>query len=135
MSRAPALCAAVLVTLTIAVTQAGPVSANPPGDPELVARYEFEAFPAGTQIKDSGRNDLDGLLMAVDGHAAPAHDPVVGKHLELDGIDGGRFAELPDHDLLDVDTYTLTAWVNYRLDNQVRLEVLEKAGAPPRPQP
>jgi hypothetical protein len=111
------------------VTQAGPVTANPPGDPGLVARYEFEAFPAGTQIKDSSRNDLDGMLMGFDHHAAPAHDPVAGKHLELDGIAGGRFAEVPDDALLDVDTYTLTAWVNYRLDDQVRLEVLEKAGA------
>jgi hypothetical protein len=111
------------------VTQSGPVTANPPADPDLVARYEFEAFPAGTQIKDSSRNDLDGVLMAVDGRATPAHDPVMGKHLSLDGTASGRFAEVPDHELLDVDTYTLTAWINYRLDNQVRLEVLEKAGA------
>ena len=71
----------------------------------MVARYEFEAFPAGTQIKDSGRNDLDGALLGSTSHTRPAHD------------------------LLDVDTYTLTAWVNSRLDGQLRLEVLEKAGA------
>lgn len=124
-----ASCGLILVSLTFVTTQAGPVTANPPGNPAMVARYEFEAFPAGTQIKDSSRNDLDGALMGAVGHERPTHDPVRGKHLQLGGIASGVFAEVPDHDLLDVDTYTLTAWVNYRLDSQVRLEVLEKAGA------
>jgi hypothetical protein len=113
---------------------AGPGAAVGPLAPQggLVLHYPMETLVQGTVADDSG-SALDGHVVAQSG--APrlvASLSGYGKALALTGAQH-QYVDVPRSPLLDVDTYTLSAWVRYTgVQNDQTLdrwEVLEKAGA------
>jgi hypothetical protein len=124
--------AAVLVVVSLA--QAGTGAAVGPPAPQggLVLHYPMETLAQGAVSDDSG-NALDGHVVAATG--TPRLVPSLqgyGNALQLTGS-GHQYVSVPQSPLLDVNTYTLSAWVRYTgIQNDKTLgrwEVLEKADA------
>ena len=120
--------------LMVPVVGATPATAVGPPSPQvgLVLHYAMEALPAGT-VPDDSASALDGR--PVTDAAAPRLVPSLGGYgnaLELTGSDH-QYVAVPRSPALDVDRFTLSAWVRYTgVPNDKtfgRWEVLEKAGA------
>ena len=98
----------------------------------LVLHYTFDSDQQGV-VRDASINALHGTLInAASSTAYTASVAGRGKALRLVGADH-QFVDVPQSDVLDVDSYTLAALVRYtRVPNDQTLgrwEVLEKAGA------
>lgn len=130
------LCSLLVATalLAAAPASAGPgVSAVPVGpDDGLVLRYAMETLSQGT-ITDTSPSMLHGRVVAGSGTVRLATSlGRYGRALQLTGTQH-QFVDVPGSSVLDVDRYTLSAWVRYTgIQNDRTLgrwEVLEKAGA------
>lgn len=98
----------------------------------LVLHYPMETLSGATVIDDSN-SSLDGRVVAETGSARLAASlPGYGRALQLTG-EHHQYVDVPRSAVLDVDRYTLSAWVRYTgIENDQTLgrwEVLEKAGA------
>jgi hypothetical protein len=116
------------------VTTAGPGAAVGPPAPQagLVLHYPMETLVQSTVADDSG-NALDGRVIAGTGTVRLVSSlSGYGRAIQLTGADH-QYVDVPTSPVLDVDRYTLSAWVRYTgvVDDQTldRWEVLEKAGA------
>ena len=134
MRRVLLLLGAAALPATVLLTTAAPGTAVGPAAPQagLVLHYPMETLPAGTVADDSG-NGLDGHVASASGAARLVTGPRgYGRALELTGS-RHQYVDVPVSPVLDVDHYTLSAWVRYtgvRNDATLgRWEVLEKAGA------
>jgi Concanavalin A-like lectin/glucanases superfamily len=123
---------AVLTLTTVAGAGRGDAVGPPAPTGGLVLHYPMETLTQGTVVDDSG-SSLDGHVVAASG--APSLVPSLqgyGKALQLTGSQH-QYVDVPLSPVLDVDRYTLSAWVRYTgIENDRTLgrwEVLEKAGA------
>jgi hypothetical protein len=120
---------AVLALLPLAAPVPG-VSA-PPVD-GLVLHYSMETLTQGI-IPDESGSSLDGRVVAGSGTVRLVTGLAgYGRALQLTGTQH-QYVDVPLSATLDVDRYTLSAWVRYTgIENDQTLgrwEVLEKAGA------
>lgn len=122
------LLAALLGTALI-TTVAASADAAPAPTEGWVLGYGFESMPGGI-VPDRSPSGLPGVLRgtaALPGTAASKSGH--GRALALTSSDQ-QFLDVADSAPLDVDHYSLTAWVRYLPDiHDDRWEVLEKAGA------
>lgn len=125
--------AAALLAL-VPVAAAGPGLAVGPPAPQsgLVLHYAMETLAQGT-VTDASSNSLDGNVVAGAGTARLVSSVQgYGRALQLTGSQH-QYVDVPESSVLDVDRYTLSAWVRYTgIENDQTLgrwEVLEKAGA------
>jgi hypothetical protein len=134
MRRPISFLSATVVLAVALLATAGPGAAVGPPAPVsgLVLHYPMETLVQGTIADDSG-SSLDGRVVA--GAGAPrlvAGLSGYGRALELTGTQH-QYVDVPRSPVLDVDKYTLSAWVRYTgIQNDQTLdrwEVLEKAGA------
>ncbi len=100
--------------------------------PNLVLQYTFDSDTT-TAIRDSSLNALTGRLVNSDPRTAfVSGAPGRGNALRLFAPQR-QYVEVPQSPALDVNRFTLTAWVRYTgvttADTLDRWEVLEKAGA------
>ena len=100
--------------------------------PNLVLFYKFDTDSSST-IKDTSASGLNGTLLNAD-PATAFVDGAPGKKNGLNLVAPQRqYVSVPEADVLDVNRYTLAAWVRYTgvetPDTLDRWEVLEKAGA------
>lgn len=98
----------------------------------LVLGYSMDTLSQGT-ITDSSPHALDGHVVAGSGTVRLVTGLAgYGRALQLTGTQH-QYVDVPRSPLLDVNTYTLSAWVRYTgIQNDQTLgrwEVLEKAGA------
>jgi hypothetical protein len=94
--------------------------------------YAFGSLPYGV-VMDSSENGLDGQIVAASGSPSLVNSlSGYGKAIQLTGT-SHQWVNVPVLPVLDVDRYTLSAWVRYTgVQNDLTLErweVLEKAGA------
>jgi hypothetical protein len=132
-SIVPRLGAAAALVLAVLGT-ASPGSAVGPPVPHqgLVLHYAMETMPQG-RVPDGSGNALNGVAQATSGSATLVTGlQGYGKALALTGSDH-QWVAVPSSPKLDVNTYTLSAWVRYTgVPNDKtfdRWEVLEKADA------
>jgi len=118
----------------VPLVRAGPgVAAGPTAPADgLVLYYPMETLAQGS-TPDSSGSSLDGRVVAGTGTAKLAASlPGYGRALALRGAQH-QYVDVPVSGVLDVNTYTLSAWVRYtgvQNDRTLgRWEVLEKAGA------
>lgn len=100
--------------------------------PNLILHYTFDGDTT-TTIADSSMSALSGALVNAD-PATAFVSGAPGKRKGLSLVASERqFVDVPQSDTLDVNTYTLSAWIRYSgnqtADTLGRWEVLEKAGA------
>lgn len=121
--------AAVLVAVMLATT---PVAAvGPPASQQgLVLHYPMESLPGGTTVPDASGNSLNGQLVL--GTGAATLVPSLrgyGQALKLTGTQH-QYVAVPSSPMLNVNKYTLSAWVRYTgVQNDKTLgrwEILEK---------
>lgn len=98
----------------------------------LVLHYSMETLSQGT-IPDDSPSGLTGTVVAESGTVRLVSGLAgYGRALELTGTEH-QYVDVPASTVLDVDRYTLAAWVRYtgtQNDQTLgRWEVLEKAGA------
>ena len=98
----------------------------------LVLNYDMNGA-AGTLVRDRSPNLLHGTLVNANiASALVPGRPGRGSALSLTGQQH-QYVDVPQHDALDLNRYTLSAWVRYTgIQNDATLgrwEVLEKAGA------
>lgn len=98
----------------------------------LVLHYPMETLTQGT-ITDASPSSLHGLVVAGSGTVRLVTSLAgYGRALQLTGTQR-QYVDVPTSTLLDVNAYTLSAWVRYTgIQNDQtrgRWEVLEKAGA------
>ncbi|MER7471382.1 LamG domain-containing protein [Micromonospora sp. NPDC000018] len=98
----------------------------------LVLRYAFEGL-GPNEVRDLSGNGLDGRI--VNGQGGRLHAPSLprqGASIALRGVEH-QYVDVPLRPVLDVDHWTLSAWVRYSgVENDKtggRWEVLEKADA------
>ncbi len=105
-----------------------PAGAAPAPTAGWVLGYGFESLPAGSAI-DRSPSGVNGVLRGVVLPTTAAGKAGHGRALSLDSRQR-QFLDVPDAATLDVDRYTLAAWVRLvpRIHDD-RWEVLEKAGA------
>lgn len=120
------LAVASVVTVVGLVT---PVSAAPSSN--LVLRYQFTT--GGNQVTDSSTFHIAGVLTNADPtQAYVTSKDGLGRALQLRAPQR-QFVAVPESNRLDVNSFTLAAWVRYSgvvtADTKDRWEVLEKAGA------
>ncbi|HEX5016989.1 MAG TPA: LamG domain-containing protein [Actinomycetes bacterium] len=121
-----ALCLAGVAALGLGGQAAAAPSTN------LVLRYTFE-LDSTSAIQDSSSHGLTGTLQNADPSAAFVTEAAQGsKALQL-VADERQYVSVPENDVLDVNRFTLMAWVRYSgvttPETRGRWEVLEKAGA------
>jgi Concanavalin A-like lectin/glucanases superfamily len=122
----------MLAVASIASVAPG-VSADPAAPQQgLVLHYSMDALSQG-KVADDSSNALAGSVMPGTGVARlGASLAGYGRALQLTGTDH-QYVDVPTSPVLDVDRYTLSAWVRYtgvQNDRTLgRWEVLEKAGA------
>ncbi len=130
MRRRVSLLGATATVLLACVAPAAPDVAAPPTG-GLVLHYPMETLTGG--VVDDAAGPLDGRVVAASGapRLAPGL-PGYGRALQLTGS-GHQYVDVPRSTALDVDRYTLSAWVRHTgAENDLTLgrwEVLEKAGA------
>lgn len=96
-------------------------SANAGRDPDTVAAWTFDEAQGDTVMDVSG-NGHDGELL--DG-AIRSKDGVIGGALEFDGVEA--HVEIPHDDGLNLEAFTIEAWVNVTVGaNQA---IMQKQGA------
>jgi hypothetical protein len=129
----PVLTVVIAVLLALCVP-ASPSRAAPAASPavNLVLRYSFNS-DATTAIADSSTHGITGQLINADPATAFVKSRAgKGKAIRLHAADQ-QYVAVPENDALDVDHYTLSAWVRYSgvttAESRGRWEVLEKAGA------
>jgi len=98
----------------------------------LILRYAFERMPGGV-VPDLAGGLLDGQVIGAAGSKVRAASlPGYGYALMLRG-QKHQYVDVPRSTVLDVDRYTLAAWVRYTaVENDLtrgRWEVLEKAAS------
>ena len=124
--------AALLALLPVAVAGPG-VAVGPPAPQNgLVLHYAMETLTQGT-VADDSSSALDGRIVTAAGTARLAASVQgYGRALQLTGSQH-QYVDVPESAVLDVDKYTLSAWVRYTgVQNDQTLgrwEILEKAGA------
>jgi hypothetical protein len=124
----------VAVFALLAVSAPGPAAGVGPVAPTqgLVMHYAFETLTNGA-ASDLAGNSLDGHVVAATGSPSLVNSlSGYGKAIQLTGANH-QWVNVPLLPVLDVNTYTLSAWVRYTgVQNDLTLdrwEVLEKAGA------
>ena len=129
----PFLSAIALFTLLSVVAPSPGLAVGPPAPQGgLVLHYAMETLSQGT-VTDDSTSSLDGLIVSA-GSAARLAPSLAGygQALQLSGAQH-QYVDVPRAAVLDVDRYTLSAWVRYTgVENDQTLgrwEVLEKAGA------
>jgi hypothetical protein len=134
MRRPCSLLVAAALLAAAPVASAGPgVSAAPAGPADgLVLHYAMETLSQG-MVTDTSPSSLHGQVVAGSGTVRLATSlGGYGRALQLTGTQH-QFVDVPGSTVLDVDRYTLSAWVRYtgKENDQTlgRWEVLEKAGA------
>jgi len=133
--RRPLVLASVVAALAVlGVSAPGPAAGVGPPAPTqgLVMHYAFESLTNGV-VTDSAGNALDGHVVAASGSPSLVTSLAgYGKAVQLTGA-SHQWVDVPLLPVLDVDHYTLSAWVRYTgVQNDKTLErweVLEKAGA------
>lgn len=118
-----------LVSCAVILTL-GPAAAAPA--PNLVLRYSFQN-DATNQIHDSSMYHVAGSLTNADPSTAFVPSKAgLGKAVQLLAPQR-QYIAVPESDRLDVNSFTLAAWVRYSgvvtPETRGRWEVLEKAGA------
>jgi len=123
---------AVAATCVASAALLAPTVPSTAASPSLVLSYQFNTDTTAA-IRDSSASGLTGTLVNAD----PATAFVTGapgkkKGLKLSASQQ-QFVDVPQSSALDVDRYTLAAWVRYTgvqtPDTLGRWEVMEKAGA------
>jgi hypothetical protein len=120
-------------TLALVATGGRGFAVGPPAPQRgLVLHYAMETLSQGKVADDSG-NALDGQVIAGTGTQRLVTSLAgYGQALQLTGAQH-QYVDVPRSSALDVDTYTLSAWVRYTgVQNDQTLgrwEVLEKADA------
>jgi Concanavalin A-like lectin/glucanases superfamily len=116
------------------VSAAGPGASGALAAPEdgLVLHYAMETLSQGT-VTDASPSSLHGHVVAASGTVRLGTGLAgYGRALQLTGTQH-QYVDVPMSTALDVDRYTLSAWVRYTgVENDQTLgrwEVLEKAGA------
>jgi hypothetical protein len=134
MRRPLVLVSAVVALALLGVSAPGPAAGVGPAAPTqgLVMHYAFESLVNGV-VTDSAGNGLDGQVVAASGSPTLVNSLAgYGKAVQLTGANH-QWVNVPVLPVLDVDHYTLSAWVRYTgVQNDKTLdrwEVLEKAGA------
>ena len=134
MRRPVSLVSALALIALLAVSAPGPAAGTGPAAPTqgLVMHYAFESLTNGV-VTDSAGSSLDGHVVSAAGSPSlVASLSGYGKAIELTGT-SHQYVDVPLLPVLDVDHYTLSAWVRYTgVQNDLTLErweVLEKAGA------
>lgn len=124
-----------LIVLSVASLALGPVAltstegAAAPPQSGLVLQYSLATLTGGVVV-DSSPSALHGRVVAASGTARLAPGPPgYGQAVQLSGA-SHQFVDVPRSPLLDLDTFTLSAWVRYTgVPNDAtggRWEVLEK---------
>ena len=132
MRRSFFLLAAALVLVPVAALDAGASARVAPPVAGLVLHYPMETLTQGT-VDDASPNGLDGHVVVGTGTVRLVTGLAgYGKAIQLTGTQH-QYVDVPTSAVLDVDRYTLAAWVRYTgIENDQTLgrwEVLEKAGA------
>ena len=132
MRRSYFLLAAALVLVPVAALDAGASARVAPPVTGLVLHYPMETLTQAT-VDDASPNGLDGHVVVGTGTVRlVAGLAGYGKAIQLTGTQH-QYVDVPTSAVLDVDRYTLAAWVRYTgIENDQTLgrwEVLEKAGA------
>jgi hypothetical protein len=134
MRRVRSLLVAAALSAAVPVAGASPGADAALAAPEngLVLHYSMETLSQGT-ITDTSPNALHGRVVAGSGTARLVTSLAgYGRALQLTGTQH-QYVDVPSSSVLDVDAYTLSAWVRYTgIQNDQTLdrwEVLEKAGA------
>ncbi|MFL6181271.1 MAG: LamG domain-containing protein [Actinomycetes bacterium] len=122
--------AAVCVSSYAILASSGTSIAAP--SPSLVVRYTFNT-DSTSAIADASTNAITGLLVNADPATAFTLGKTgKGKALQLEAPER-QYVAVPEDDALDVNSFTLSAWVRYTgavtPETRGRWEVLEKAGA------
>jgi hypothetical protein len=130
--RSLLVAAALLAPVPVAAATPGASAAPVASNTGLVLRYPMETLSQGT-ITDASPSSLNGQVVAGAGTARLVTSLAgYGRALQLTGTQH-QYVDVPTSTVLDVDTYTLSAWVRYTgIENDQTLgrwEVLEKAGA------
>jgi len=132
-TRAWVVAAGAALSTALALVPAAPAApAQAPPTAGLVLHYAMETLTGGV-VRDSSPNALHGRTVASAGAPRLAAGLAgYGKALELTGTQR-QYVDVPRSPVLDVDRYTLSAWVRYtgvqNAQTLDRWEVLEKAGA------
>ena len=132
LMRRSYLLAAALVLVPVAAVGAGASARVAPPVTGLVLHYPMETLTQGA-VADESPSGLDGNVVAGSGTVRlVAGLAGYGKAIQLTGTQH-QYVDVPESAVLDVDRYTLAAWVRYTgIENDQTLgrwEVLEKAGA------
>jgi hypothetical protein len=134
MRRPLVLVSAVAALALLGISAPGPAAGVGPAAPTqgLVMHYAFESVVNGV-VTDSAGQGLDGHVVAATGSPSLVNSLAgYGKAVQLTGA-SHQWVNVPLLPVLDVDRYTLSAWVRYTgVQNDMTLdrwEVLEKAGA------
>jgi hypothetical protein len=122
----------VLALAPLVMAAPGDAVGPPAPTAGLVLHYAMETLTQQTVVDDSG-SGLDGHVVAQSGAAQLVTSlRGYGRALQLTGAQH-QYVAVPSSPVLDVDAYTLSAWVRYTgVENDQTLgrwEVLEKAGA------
>lgn len=123
---------AVAASCVALATLLAPGATSAAASPNLVLSYQFNTDTT-TVIKDSSASGLAGTLVNADPATAFVKGaPGKKRGLELNASQA-QFVDVPESGALDVDRYTLAAWVRYTgvqtSETLGRWEVMEKAGA------
>jgi hypothetical protein len=123
----------VVVVAVAAMLATTPVAAVGPPAPQqgLVLHYPMESLTGGTTVPDASGNALNGQLVLGSGAATLVPSlSGYGQALKLSGT-RHQYVAVPSSPLLNVNKYTLSAWVRYTgVQNDKTLgrwEILEKA--------
>jgi Concanavalin A-like lectin/glucanases superfamily len=134
VTTALSVVASVAAFALLAVSAPGPAAGVGPPAPTqgLVLHYAFESLANGV-VTDLAGNSLDGHVVAAAGSPSLVNGlSSYGKAVLLTGANH-QYVDVPLLPALDVNTYTLSAWVRYSgVQNDKTLErweVLEKADA------
>ena len=134
MRRFLSFCVATAVVLLVPAAATGPGASAVLAVPEsgLVLNYSMETLSQGT-IADGSPSALNGHVVAGSGTAQLSTSLAgYGRALQLTGTQH-QYVDVPMSTVLDVNTYTLAAWVRFTgVQNDQTLgrwEVIEKAGA------
>ena len=126
------LVATALMAMVPAAASPGASAGLAVPDSGLVLHYSMETLSQGT-ISDESPSSLNGQVVAGSGTVRLVTGLAgYGRALRLTGTQH-QYVDVPTSTVLDVNTYTLSAWVRYtgvQNDQTIgRWEVLEKAGA------
>ncbi|GAB6983616.1 hypothetical protein JCM10369A_01400 [Nocardioides pyridinolyticus] len=133
MRRLHSLLVATALCAAVPIAGANPAVSAPQAAAEsgLVLHYSMETLSEGT-IADMSSSSLDGQVVGSGTVRLITSLAGYGRALQLTGTQH-QFVDVPASTVLDLDTYTLSAWVRYTgIQNDQTLgrwEVLEKAGA------